>query len=504
MVDHEWYPIDGGDELMATQETAREILNIVGGRPVDAGRAERLEVLDPATGQVLGHVPLSGALEVDQAVTAAAEAFESWQDEPVTRRARRMFGLQVLLERELDKLAQLVTRENGKHLDEARGEVRRGIEVVELAAGMTTLMKGETLDQVARGVDVSLHRFPLGVCCGITPFNFPAMIPLWFAPLAIAAGNTFVLKPSQRTPLTANRLAELFAEAGFPEGVFNVVHGARQAVEALIDHPQTRAVSFVGSAPVARKVYERSGAHGKRVQALAGAKNHLVVMPDAELDVAVPAVFASAFSNAGQRCLAGSVAVGVGGIGDELVARISRMAAEARVAAGDEPGTDADSTITPVTTPTALERITGYIELGQREGATLCVDGRRPAKDGGFFLGPTVFDGVTPEMALAREEIFGPVLAVERMDDLDGAIAAINASEFGNAAAIFTRDGGAARKFVREAQAGMIGVNVSVPAPVAYFPFAGWRGSFYGDLHATGRDGVEFFTEKKVVTSRWG
>ncbi len=488
---------------MATQETAPEIRSFVGGRPVDPKTSDRLDVLDPATGEVLGRVPLSGPSEVDQAVRVAAEAFESWQDEPVTRRARRMFVLQALLERELDGLAGLVTRENGKHLDEARGEVRRGIEVVELAAGMTTLMKGETLDQVARGVDVSLHRFPLGVCCGVTPFNFPAMIPLWFAPLAIAAGNTFVLKPSQRTPLTANRLAELFAEAGFPDGVLNVVHGAQQAVEALIDHPQTRAVSFVGSAPVARKVYERSGSRGKRVQALAGAKNHLVVMPDAELDLAVPAVFASAFSNAGQRCLAGSVAVGVGGIGDELVAGISRMAREARVAPGDEPGTDADSTITPVTTPEALERIAEYIELGEREGATLCVDGRRQDEDAGFFLGPTVFDGVAPEMTLARDEIFGPVLAVERMEDLDGAIAAINASEFGNAAAIFTRDGGAARKFVREAQAGMIGVNVSVPAPVAYFPFAGWRGSFYGDLHATGRDGVEFFTEKKVVTSRW-
>jgi malonate-semialdehyde dehydrogenase (acetylating) / methylmalonate-semialdehyde dehydrogenase len=495
--------IHGGDDLMATQETVPEIRSFVGGRPVDPETNERLDVLDPATGEVLGRVPLSGPSEVDQAVRAAAEAFESWQEEPVTRRARRMFGLQALLERELDGLARLVTRENGKHLDEARGEVRRGIEVVELAAGMTTLMKGETLDQVASGVDVSLHRFPLGVCCGITPFNFPAMIPMWFAPLAIAAGNTFVLKPSQRTPLTANRLAELFAEAGFPNGVLNVVHGAQQAVEALIDHPATRAVSFVGSAPVARKVYERSGSRGKRVQALAGAKNHLVVMPDAELDLAVPAVFASAFSNAGQRCLAGSVAVGVGGIGDELVAGITRMAREAQVAAGDEPGTNADSTITPVTTSEALERIADYIELGEREGATLCVDGRRRGEDSGFFVGPTVFDGVSPEMTLAKEEIFGPVLAVERIEDLDGAIAAINASEFGNAAAIFTRDGGAARKFVREAQAGMIGVNVSVPAPVAYFPFAGWRGSFYGDLHATGRDGVEFFTQKKVVTSRW-
>jgi malonate-semialdehyde dehydrogenase (acetylating)/methylmalonate-semialdehyde dehydrogenase len=481
---------------------AQDVDNFIDGSRVPVQDVERLDVLDPARGDLLGRVPLSGGAEVDAAVAAAARAYESWGEEPVTRRARRMFGLQVLLEQQLDELAKLVPLENGKHLDEARGELRRGIEVVELAAAMTTLMKGETLDQVARGVDVSMHRFPLGVVCGITPFNFPGMIPLWFAPLAIAAGNTFVLKPSQRTPLTANRLAELFAEAGFPPGVFNVVHGAQEAVEALIDHPEVRAVSFVGSAPVARKIYERSGLRGKRVQALAGAKNHLVIMPDADLGQALPAVFSSAFSNAGQRCLAGSVAVGVGGIGDAVAEGLVSMAHEAHVAPGDEPGTDADSSVTPVTTKEALERISGYIQLGEEEGARLLVDGR--GQDGeGFFLGPTLFDDVDPEMTIARDEIFGPVLALERMDDLGSALAAINASQFGNAAAIFTRDGGAARRFVREVQAGMVGVNVSVPAPVAYFPFSGWRGSFYGDLHATGRDGVEFYTDKKVVTSRW-
>jgi malonate-semialdehyde dehydrogenase (acetylating)/methylmalonate-semialdehyde dehydrogenase len=496
---------------MATEQ--QDIHNFVDGQPVAVNGVERLDVVDPATGRALGQVPLSGPAEIDAAVTAAARAYESWHDEPVTRRARRMFGLQVLLEKQLEELAALVTLENGKHLDEARGEVRRGIEVVELAAGMTTLMKGETLDQVASGVDVSMHRFPLGVVGAITPFNFPAMIPLWFAPLAIAAGNTFVLKPSQRTPLTANRIAELFAEAGFPHGVLNVLHGAQETVEGLIDHPEVRAISFVGSAPVARKVYERSALRGKRVQALAGAKNHMIVMPDADLSTAIPAVFASAFSNAGQRCLAGSVAVGVGGIGDELRDRLAEMARDARIAPGDQPDTDADTAVTPVTTAEARDRISGYIQLGEKEGARLVVDGRGPpegwARSGhpaggeGFFLGPTIFDQVTPEMTIAREEIFGPVLAVERMGDLDKAIANLNESEFGNAAAIFTRDGGAARKFVREAQAGMVGVNISVPAPVAYFPFSGWRGSFYGDLHATGRDGVEFYTEKKVVTSRW-
>jgi malonate-semialdehyde dehydrogenase (acetylating)/methylmalonate-semialdehyde dehydrogenase len=480
---------------------ASDLHNFIDGGFADAS-GERLDVLDPATGELIGRVPLSGAEEVDRAVASAARAFETWQDEPVTRRARRMFGLQVLMEEHLDELAELITRENGKHIDESRGELRRGIEVVELAAGMTTLMKGETLDQVATGVDVSMHRFPLGVTLGITPFNFPGMIPLWFAPLAIAAGNTFVLKPSQRTPLTANRIAELFSEAGFPDGVMNVVHGAQETVEALIDNDDVRAVSFVGSAPVARKVYERSALRGKRVQALAGAKNHIVVMPDADLDTALPAIFSSAFSNAGQRCLAGSVAVGVGDIGDELLDRLAGMAREAKVAPGDAPDTSADASVTPVTTQQALDRIGGYIELGEKEGARLVVDGR--GQDGeGFFLGPTLFDKVTPEMTIAREEIFGPVLALERMDDLDRALATINASEFGNAAAIFTRDGGAARKFVREVQAGMVGVNVSVPAPVAYFPFAGWKGSFFGDLHATGRDGVEFYTEKKVVTTRW-
>lgn len=483
--------------------STHEIQNLVGGVPTPIQGAEQFEVLDPATGRLLANVPLSSATDVHRAVQAAAHAYETWRDEPVTRRARRMFRLQVLLEEHLDELAELVTLENGKHLDEARGEVRRGIEVVELAASVTTLMKGETLDQVGRGVDVSLHRFPLGVTCGITPFNFPAMIPLWFAPVAVATGNAFILKPSQRTPLTANRIGELFTEAGFPDGVMNVVHGAQEAVEALIDHPEVRSVSFVGSAPVARKIYERAGLRGKRVQALAGAKNHLVVMPDADLDSAVPAVFSSAFSNAGERCLAGSVAVGVGGVGDDLLDRLTQLAVNAKVTAGNDRSAEADLSVTPVTTEEALERITGYIEVGALEGARLVLDGRKVEKKDGFFLGPTIFDSVTPDMTIAREEIFGPVLALERMSDLDEAIAAINASEFGNAAVIFTRDGGAARQFCRETQAGMIGVNVSVPAPVAYFPFSGWKGSFFGDLHATGRDGVEFFTQKKVVTARW-
>jgi malonate-semialdehyde dehydrogenase (acetylating)/methylmalonate-semialdehyde dehydrogenase len=481
-----------------------EILkNFVGGEMVEVGADSALDVPDPATGESLGRVPISGGEDVDRAVKAAAEAFETWSEEPVTRRARRMFRLQVLLEEHLDELARLVTRENGKHVDEARGEVRRGIEVVELAASMTTLMKGEVLDQVSRGVDVVMHREPLGVTVAITPFNFPAMIPMWFAPLAVATGNAFILKPSERTPLSAMRLAELFHEAGFPDGVFNVVHGTRETAEVLIDHPQVKAVSSVGSAAGAREIYARAAALGKRVQALGGAKNHIVVMPDADLDLAAAGTFSSAFSNGGQRCLAGSIGVAVGGIGDELVEKLTGIAREAKVGSGLEAEMDSDTGVTPVTTAAAKERIEGCIARGEEEGARLVFDGRGELDNGGFFLGPTIFDEVRPEMELAREEIFGPVLAVERMEDLDKAIRAINASRYGNAAAIFTKSGAAARKFRREVECGMIGVNISVPAPVAYFPFTGWKDSFFGTLHATGRDGVEFYTEKKVVISRW-
>ncbi len=478
--------------------------NFIGGSLVVAEVEEELEVPDPATGELLGRVPLSGAEDVDRAVQAAAEAFEEWREEPVTRRARRMFKLQVLLEEHLEELAQLCTRENGKHVDESKGEILRGIEVVELAASVTTLMKGETLDQVSPGVDVALYREPLGVVAAITPFNFPVMIPLWFAPLAIATGNTFVLKPSERTPLSALRLAELISEAGFPDGVLNVVHGAKETVEALIDHPQTKAISSVGSAAAARSIYQRAAAQGKRVQALGGAKNHVVVMPDADLKTAAQGMFSSAFSNAGERCLAGSVGVAVGGIGDELVERLANIAREAPVGSGLNRELDSAISVTPVTSAEAREKIAAWISKGEEEGARLVFDGRDYGEDGeGFFLGPTIFDEVHPAMEIAREEIFGPVLAIERMEELDEAIQAINDSRYGNAAAIFTRDGAAARKFRREVECGMIGVNVSVPAPVAFFPFTGWKDSFFGDLHATGRDGVEFYTESKVVISRW-
>jgi malonate-semialdehyde dehydrogenase (acetylating)/methylmalonate-semialdehyde dehydrogenase len=362
--------------------------------------------------------------------------------------------------------------------------------VVEFAAGMPTLMLGGALEQVSRGVDTELFRHPLGVVAAITPFNFPAMVPLWTAPIAIASGNAYVLKPSPRTPLSAMRLAELFEEAGTPPGIFSVVHGGEDAVNAICDHELIRAVSFVGSAPVGRAVYARAAAAGKRVQALAGAKNHIVVMPDADLDVAVPGLFSSAFANAGQRCLAGSVGVAVGEVAEELTDRLATMAREARVG----PGLDPEATITPVTTDEARQRIAGYVELAEQEGARILVDGRHQEGDG-FFLGPTILDHVQPAMRVAQEEIFGPVLAA--------ALDAIAGNEFGNASVIFTRDGAAARAFRRRVTAGMVGINVPVPASMAFFPFAGWKGSFYGDLHATGMDGVRFFTETKVVTSRW-
>jgi malonate-semialdehyde dehydrogenase (acetylating)/methylmalonate-semialdehyde dehydrogenase len=472
--------------------------NVIAGRRAPADGASLQDVVDPATGETLAQVPLSDATAVDAAARAAADAADEWADTPVMERARLMFRLQALLERDFEALSETVVRENGKSLDEARGEVRRGIDVVEFAAGMPTLMLGGALEQVSRGVDTELFRHPLGVVAAITPFNFPAMVPLWTAPIAVAAGNAYIVKPSPRTPLSAMRLADLFEEAGAPPGVFSVVHGGEDAVNAICDHELIRAVSFVGSAPVARAVYTRAAAAGKRVQALAGAKNHIVVMPDADLDVAVPGMFSSAFANAGQRCLAGAVGVAVGGIGDELSDRLAGMAREARIG----PGLDPESTITPVTSEDARRRIAGYIELGEQEGAQILVDGRRE-DGGGLFLGPTILDRVRPEMRVAQEEIFGPVLALERLESLDEALEAIARNEFGNASAIFTRSGAVARAFRRKVTAGMVGINVPVPASMAFFPFAGWKGSFYGDLHATGMDGVRFFTETKVVTTRW-
>jgi malonate-semialdehyde dehydrogenase (acetylating)/methylmalonate-semialdehyde dehydrogenase len=451
-----------------------------------------LPVYNPATEDVLDEVPLSGAAEVAQAGAAAADAYPEWSRTPVMERTRLMFRYKMLLEEHYEELAALVTRHHGKTLDEARGEVRRGIEVVDFACGAPSLLQGRTLRQVSGDVDQDLYRYPLGVVAGIPPFNFPVMIPLWMFPLA-------VLKPSERTPLGAVRLAELFLEAGFPPGVLNVVHGARETVEALIAAPEVQAVSFVGSAPVARQVYAEAARHGKRVQALGGAKNHIVVMPDADLTVAVPALLGTAFGNAGERCLAGSVAVAVGEASQRLLEPLRAQTSALVVGPGDQPGVD----VGPLIRAEHRDRVAHYIDQGVAEGATLLVDGRSHMQRKGFFLGPTILNDVHPAMTVGREEIFGPVLSVAHVQTLEEAIAQANSMALGNMAVIFTRDGRAARAFRDRVEAGMVGVNVPVAQPFAFFPFSGWKGSFYGDLHVHGTDGIEFYTRKKMFITRW-
>jgi malonate-semialdehyde dehydrogenase (acetylating)/methylmalonate-semialdehyde dehydrogenase len=478
---------------------------LVDGAPCPASRPDALPVLDPATGRTLALAPLCGPEDVDRAVRSAARAFPAWREVPVLDRVQVLFRYKAVLEREHEALAASVARENGKLLEDARAEVRRGIEVVDFACGMPTLAQGRTVEGIARGIDSHTWRVPVGVVAGICPFNFPAMIPLWMFPLAIAAGNAFVLKPSERTPLTGLRLAELFLEAGLPPGVLNVVHGGRDAVDALLDHPLVRAVSFVGSEGVARHVYARAAASGKRVQAMAGAKNHLLVLPDADLELTVNAVMGSAFGSAGQRCLAGSVLVPVGAVAEPL---LERVAAQARAAKVGDPFA-ADSAMGPVIREDARARVRRYVEQGLAEGAALLVDGRaaegerRAEGGGGFYVGPTVLDRVRPDSALAREEIFGPVLSTVRAGTVEEAVAIANGSRYGNASSIFTTSGRAAAYFRRHVETGMVGVNVGVAAPMAFFPFAGWKGSFYGDLHATGEDAVRFYTETRVVIERW-
>jgi malonate-semialdehyde dehydrogenase (acetylating) / methylmalonate-semialdehyde dehydrogenase len=474
------------------------IANLVGGRWIQP-ETESLPIYNPASGEVIEQVPLSGAAEVDAAVRAAATAYETWSRSPVMERVRLMFRYKALLEDHVEELAAIVTRHHGKTLEEARGEIRRGIEVVDFACGAPTLLQGRTLREVSAGVDQDLYRYPVGVCAGIPPFNFPVMIPLWMFPLAVVAGNTFVLKPSERTPLGAVKLAELFLEAGFPEGVLNLVHGAREAVDALLAHPVLRAVSFVGSEPVARHVYETAAANGKRVQALGGAKNHIVVMPDADLDAAVPAVLNSAFGNAGERCLAGSVAVAVGAASGRFLEPLKAATEKLVVGPGDQPGVQ----VGPLIRDEHRRKVVGYVERGESEGAAVLVDGRRELERPGFFLGPTVLDRVLPEMAVGRDEIFGPVLSVSHVDSLEDAIAQANRMALGNMAVIFTQSGRAAREFRERVDVGMCGINVPVAQPFAFFPFSGWKSSFYGDLHVHGTDGIDFYTRKKVVVTRW-
>jgi malonate-semialdehyde dehydrogenase (acetylating)/methylmalonate-semialdehyde dehydrogenase len=473
--------------------------NVINGSPIAVEDVETLIVTNPSTGDELARVPLSGAGEVDRAVAAAAAAGREWAAVSVVKRARVMFRAQNLMTDATEELAELVATENGKALADARAEISRGIEVLEYSAGMPTLIQGVTSTEIAAGVDAETRAYPVGVVAGITPFNFPGMIPLWMMPIALAAGNSFVLKPSEQTPLTAMRLVELFREAGLPDGVLNVVHGGRDAVDALLVHPDVAAVSFVGSAPVARHVYETAAAAGKRVQALAGAKNFLIALDDAPLEASADAIFSSAFGNAGQRCLAGSVLLSTPAIREQLL-----VALQERIAAAPAgPGTDPAAVITPVINKGSKRRILASIEAAVNAGATVVVGGGLERDGDDCFLQPTIIGDVDPSMDLMGEELFGPVLAELPVASLDEAIEIANASQFGNSSSIFTSSGGAARTFRERIGAGMLGINVGVPAPIGYLPFSGWKGSFFGDLHANGADGVRFYTKLKAITTRW-
>jgi malonate-semialdehyde dehydrogenase (acetylating)/methylmalonate-semialdehyde dehydrogenase len=461
-------------------------------------------VMNPATGEVLAEAPFATEADVDRAVRNAHEAFLKWRDVPVVDRVQPLYRFKALLDRHANEVAAILTRENGKTADDARMEVRRTIQMVEVACGMPTLMMGDSLNDVAAGIDCKTIRQPIGVCAGITPFNFPAMVPLWMYPFAIACGNTFVLKPSEKVPLTPARIIELLHDAGLPPGVLNLIQGGKEAVDALLHHPLVKAVSFVGSTPIAKYIYATAAAEGKRVQALGGAKNHLVVMADADMPKTVEAIIGSAFGAAGERCLAGSVLVAVGDAAGPLLDLLVKRTKEIAVGDGSKDGVE----MGPLVTSDHCQRVAGYVEKGIAEGATPLCDGRQHKAGvangpGGYFLGPTIFDNVTPEMTIAKEEIFGPVLSVIRMKTLDDAINLVNQSPFGNATSIFTSNGKSAREYSSRIEVGMVGVNVGVAAPMAFFPFAGWKNSFFGDLHAHGKDGVAFYTEQKVIMSRW-
>ena len=473
----------------------------VDGKPVEGSSTRRGDVFDPSTGNVTKHVAFASAEDVDAAVDAASAAFASWRSSSLAERTRVLFRFRELLDQRAEALAAVITAEHGKVSSDALGEVARGLEVVEFACGMAQLLKGDYSEGVSARVDVSSMRQPLGVVAIISPFNFPAMVPCWFFPIAIAAGNAVILKPSEKDPSAANWMAELSAEAGLPAGVFNVVHGDKVAVDRLLAHPGVKAVSFVGSTPIARYVYETATRSGKRVQALGGAKNHMVVLPDADLDLAADSAVNAGFGSAGERCMAISAVVAVGSVADELVAKISDRIGELTVGDGR-----AGADMGPLITQAHRDKVVSYLDAGVRAGATLVVDGRAHPVSGdpsGFWLGPTLFDHVTAEMTLYTDEIFGPVLSVLRVASYDDALELVNANPYGNGAALFTNDGGAARRFQNEVEVGMVGINVPIPVPVAYYSFGGWKNSLFGDTHAYGADGVRFFTRGKVVTSRW-
>jgi len=482
---------------------SKHISHWIGGRVWDGAAQRHGDIYDPATGQVTGTVDFASAAVAGDAVAAAAKALPGWRSFSLAKRTSVLFAFRELINARRGDLAELISAEHGKVTSDAAGEVARGLEVVEFACGLGHLLKGDYSENVSTGVDAYSIRQPLGVVAGITPFNFPAMVPMWMFPIALACGNTFVLKPSEKDPSASLLLARLLAEAGLPDGVFNVVHGDKEAVDALLTHPDVRAVSFVGSTPIARYVYETGTSAGKRVQALGGAKNHMVVLPDADTDLAADAAVSAGFGSAGERCMAVSVLVAVGSAGDELVAKIADRVHGLRVG----PGSDDRSEMGPLVTGAHRDKVASYLDTGVREGATLAVDGRmHPVIGGGadgFWLGPSVLDHVTPEMSCYRDEIFGPVLSVIRVPTYDDALRLVSENPYGNGVAIYTNDGGAARRFVAEVEVGMVGVNVPIPVPMAYYSFGGWKASLFGDTHIYGTEGMHFYTRGKAVTSRW-
>ena len=486
----------------ATGAAVTTVQNYIGGRWIPSDATRFGEVRNPATDQLLARVPLGGASDVDRAVQAALKAYPAWRATPPVQRLKPLFKLKSLFEEHFEDVARVCTREHGKTIDESRSSVRRAVDNIDNALAIPQLMQGNSLEDIATGIDCHTVRQPLGVFAAITPFNFPAMVPMWFLPYAVACGNTFIVKPSERVPLSQVKIFELLHQAGFPEGVVNLVHGAKDAVDAILDHPGITGVSFVGSSPVAHYVYKRGAEKGKRVQALGGAKNFVVVMPDADMDRAAAISTESCFGCAGERCLANSVVLAVGDAYDRIRDQLVVEAKKLRVGNGEDTGV----TMGPVITKQHREKVLGYIEQGLKEGAKLVLDGRsyRDAKHPeGYFLGPTIFDDVTPEMVIGREEIFGPVLCIMRAKDFDDAVAIVRKHELGNATSIFTSSGKWAREYRYRVEPSMLGVNIGVAAPMAYFPFGGAKGSFFGDLKAHGRDGIEFYTDKKVVITRW-
>jgi malonate-semialdehyde dehydrogenase (acetylating)/methylmalonate-semialdehyde dehydrogenase len=487
---------------VAERPDVQTLDNFIGGRWVKARTTDFFDVHNPAVGEVIGRTPLSTAADVDAAVEAAKQAFPAWRETPVNARAQVLYKFKARLEQHFDELARIVTTEHGKTIDEARGSVRRGIECVEVACGAPSLMMGYGLEDIAKGIDCHVVRQPIGVCAAIAPFNFPAMVPMWFLPFSIVAGNTFVLKPSEQVPLSQRKMIDLLQQCDLPPGVVNLVNGGREVVDAICDHPGIRAVSFVGSTPVARHVYQRASHAGKRVQALGGAKNFVIVMPDADLDRTIDIVTESFYGCAGERCLAGSILVPVGRVHAETRERMVASANALKVGDGTQPGV----TMGPVISAPHRERVVKYIDKGVAEGAKLLVDGRQTRvadRPNGYFVGPTIFDEVSPSMTIGREEIFGPVASISPVSSLDEAIALMHAHPNANATSIFTSSGKTAREFSKHATASMVGVNIGVAAPMAYFPFGGAKDSFFGDLKAHGRDSFEFYTDKKVTISRW-